>query len=543
MTNSVKDEQNVESASATTLKELKDTLWKAADKLRGSMDASQYKDIVLGLVFLKYVTDAFDARRAELRAEGEERGDSEEYIHEDLEDIDAYREKNVFWVDPIARWTFLRDNSKGKTADAGQEYQSIGKLIDNAMKQLMLDNESLLGTLPTSFASDSVDQRRLGELIDLFSTTRFTAEGPERARDLLGEVYEYFLEKFARAEGKRGGEFYTPRPVVRTLVEILEPTQGRVYDPCCGSGGMFVQAEKFLETTEKDRTALAIYGQELNERTWRMAKMNLAIHAISSAGLGERWADTFARDIHPGKQMDYVMANPPFNIKDWSRNEEDSRWKYGVPPKRNANFAWMQHIISKLTSQGEAGVVMANGTMTSNSSGEGDIRKAMVEDDIVSCVIALPAQLFRGTQIPVCVWFFAKDKKAGSKGTIDRTNQVLFIDARELGHMIDRTERTFSDEDIQKIADTFRLWRGRTSAPKDEAYEDIAGFCKSASLDDIRDADFAMTPGRYVGFAEAEEDDEPIDEKIARLTGELTAALDDAAHLDKVVREQLGRLK
>ena len=543
MTNSVKDEQNVESASATTLKELKDTLWKAADKLRGSMDASQYKDIVLGLVFLKYVTDAFDARRAALRAEGEERGDSEEYIQEDLEDIDAYREKNVFWVDPIARWTFLRDNSKGKSADAGQEYQSIGKLIDNAMKQLMQDNESLLSTLPTNFASDSVDQRRLGELIDLFSTTRFTAEGPERARDLLGEVYEYFLEKFARAEGKRGGEFYTPRPVVRTLVEILEPTQGRVYDPCCGSGGMFVQAEKFLETTEKDRTALAIYGQELNERTWRMAKMNLAIHAISSAGLGERWADTFARDIHPGKKMDYVMANPPFNIKDWSRNEEDTRWKYGVPPKRNANFAWMQHIISKLTSQGEAGVVMANGTMTSNSSGEGDIRKAMVEDDIVSCVIALPAQLFRGTQIPVCVWFFAKDKKAGSKGTIDRTNQVLFIDARELGHMIDRTERSFSDEDIQKIANTFRLWRGRTSAPEGEAYEDIAGFCKSASLDDIHDADFAMTPGRYVGFAEAEEDDEPIDEKIARLTGELTAALDDAARLDKVVREQLGRLK
>lgn len=543
MTNSVKDEQNVEPASATTLKELKDTLWKAADKLRGSMDASQYKDIVLGLVFLKYVTDAFDARRAELRAEGEERGDSEEYIQEDLEDIDAYREKNVFWVDPIARWTFLRDNSKGKSADAGQEYQSIGKLIDNAMKQLMLDNESLLGTLPTSFASESVDQRRLGELIDLFSTTRFTAEGPERARDLLGEVYEYFLEKFARAEGKRGGEFYTPRPVVRTLVEILEPTQGRVYDPCCGSGGMFVQAEKFLETTEKDRTALAIYGQELNERTWRMAKMNLAIHAISSAGLGERWADTFARDVHPDKQMDYVMANPPFNIKDWSRNEEDSRWKYGVPPKRNANFAWMQHIISKLTPQGEAGVVMANGTMTSNSSGEGDIRKAMVEDDIVSCVIALPAQLFRGTQIPVCVWFFAKDKKAGSKGTIDRTNQVLFIDARELGHMIDRTERTFSDDDIEKIANTYRLWRGRTSAPKDETYEDIAGFCKSASLDDIRDADFAMTPGRYVGFAEAEEDDEPIDEKITRLTNELTAALDDAARLDKVVREQLGRLK
>ncbi|RKW20827.1 MAG: SAM-dependent DNA methyltransferase [Corynebacterium sp.] len=527
--------------TATTMKELKDTLWKAADKLRGSMDASQYKDVVLGLVFLKYVTDAFETRRQEIRTELEEEGLDEEFILEDLEDIDAYLEKNVFWVAPEARWSYLQQHSKGKTAEPGSEAKSIGRLIDEAMQKLMTDNESLSGTLPVIFGRDNVDQRRLGELVDMFSSTYFTADGAERARDLLGEVYEYFLEKFARAEGKRGGEFYTPRPVVRTLVEILEPTKGRVYDPCCGSGGMFVQAEKFLETTTHDPSAIAIYGQELNERTWRMAKMNLAIHALNSKGLGERWGDTFARDIHPNIAMDYVLANPPFNIKDWARSEEDPRWVYGVPPARNANFAWMQHIISKLAADGEAGVVMANGTMTSKSSGEGDIRKAMLEDDIVSCVIALPAQLFRGTGIPVCVWYFAKSKAAGKKGSIDRTGQFLLIDARDLGHMIDRTERTFSDEDIHRIANTFRTWRGRPSA--EGVYEDVPGFCKSVSLDEIRAADYALTPGRYVGFAENEEDTEPIDEKIVRLTTELTNALDESASLDAIIREQLGKLQ
>ncbi|WP_293771199.1 class I SAM-dependent DNA methyltransferase [uncultured Corynebacterium sp.] len=528
--------------TATSLNELKDTLWKAADKLRGSMDASQYREIVLGLVFLKYVSDSFTARQNEIRAEGLEDGLSEEDILLDLEDPDAYAEKNIFWVDEKARWPYLQEHSKGMEADAqGGEFKSIGKLIDEALTQLMKDNESLVGTLSTGFARDSVDQRRLGELVDMFSQTYFTQEGPERARDLLGEVYEYFLEKFARAEGKRGGEFYTPRPVVRTLVEILEPTKGRVYDPCCGSGGMFVQAEKFLQAHDEDPTNIAIYGQEFNERTWRLARMNLAIHALGSQGLGERWQDTFARDIHATTKMDYVLANPPFNIKDWVRTEDDSRWAYGVPPARNANYAWMQHIISKLTPQGEAGVVMANGTMTSKSSGEGEIRKNMLEDDIVSCVVALPSQLFRGTQIPVCVWFFAKDKTAGSKGNIDRTGQVLLIDARELGHMVDRTERTFSDEDIQQIAGAFRSWRGRATA--DAPYEDVPGFCKSVSIQGIRDADYALTPGRYVGFAEAEQDDEPIADKIARLTTELTAALDESARLDAVVREQLGRLK
>lgn len=524
----------------TPIKEFQDTLWKAADKLRGSMDASQYKDIVLGLVFLKYVTDAFDARREELRAELEEDGASEEDILEDLEDRDAYLEKNVFWVAETARWDYLKRHSKGKTEGAGGEFKSIGKLIDEAAEALMADNPSLEGTLQRNYNSDSVDQHRLGELIDLFSTTRFTAEGPERARDLLGEVYEYFLARFASAEGKRGGEFYTPRSVVRTLVEILEPTEGRVYDPCCGSGGMFVQAEKFLDAHDKDPSAIAIYGQENNELTWRMARMNLAIHALSASGLGERWGDTFARDIHPGVEMDYVLANPPFNIHDWVRNTDDKRWMYGVPPKRNANFGWMQHIISKLSAQGEAGVVMANGTMTSNTSGEGEIRKNMLEDDIVSCVVTLPAQLFRGTQIPVCVWFFAKDKGTGPKGAIDRRGQFLLIDARSLGHMVDRTERTFSDEDIQKIANTFRTWRGRSSA--DGEYEDVSGYCKSVSLEEIREADYALTPGRYVGFVEEEEDDEPIDEKIERLKAELTAALDESARLDAMVREQLRRL-
>ena len=528
-----------ENTVPSTMKEIKDTLWKAADKLRGSMDSSQYKDVVLGLVFLKYVSDAFDERRRGIREELEAQGYDEATIQEDLVDVDSYTSENVFWVAPEARWSYLHKNSKGVEVEGA--HWSIGKLIDQAMGKIMIDNESLTGTLPQIYGRDNIDQRRLGELVDLFSSTYFATTKEKKARDLLGEVYEYFLDKFAKAEGKRGGEFYTPQPVVRTLVEILEPTEGRVYDPCCGSGGMFVQAEKFLEATKRDRSNIAVYGQELNERTWRMAKMNLAIHAISAAGLGERWADTFARDIHAGTKMDYVLANPPFNIKDWVRNEEDTRWKYGVPPVRNANFAWMQHIISKLQPHGEAGVVMANGTMTSQSSGEGEIRKNMLEDDVVSCVIALPAQLFRGTGIPVCVWFFAKDKAAGKKGSIDRRGEVLLIDARQLGHMIDRTERAFSDDDIALIANAFRRWRGRESAKGE--YEDVAGFCKSATIEEIREAGYALTPGRYVGMAEAEEDDEPIDEKIARLTKELTAALDESARLDAVVREQLGRLK
>jgi type I restriction enzyme M protein len=364
---------------------------------------------------------------------------------------------------------------------------------------------------------------------------------------LLGEVYEYFLEKFARAEGKRGGEFYTPQSVVRVLVEVLEPTSGRVYDPCCGSGGMFVQTEKFLEAHDRDRTAISVYGQEFNERTWKLAKMNLAIHGLS-ANLGSRWQDTFARDIHPELSgaggADVVMANPPFNIKDWVRNDEDPRWRYGVPPVNNANYAWIQHILSKLAPAGRAGVVMANGSMSSNSGGEGAIRAQLVEADLVSCMVALPTQLFRSTGIPVCVWFFAKGKTAGPLGSVDRSGQVLFVDARELGFMEDRASRALADEDIGKIAETFHAWRGTPSAESAGiAYEDVPGFCKSATLAEIKAADYALTPGRYVGAAEVEDDGEPIEEKIARLTKELYAQFDESERLAAVVREQLGRVE
>ena len=524
----------------STMKELKDTLWKAADKLRGSMDASQYKDVILGLVFLKYVSDAFTERRVQLREELTAAGMTEDQIALLIDDIDEYTGHGVFWVPANARWDYLASNAKGLPALEGQEPKSIGELINSAMDEVMNANPTLAATLPRVFNRDSVDQRRLGELIDLFNTTRFTGQGPGRARDLLGEVYEYFLEKFARAEGKRGGEFYTPADVVRVLVEVLEPTSGRVYDPCCGSGGMFVQTEKFLDAHNEDRTAISIYGQELNERTWRMAKMNLAIHGLN-ANLAPRWGDTFARDQHPDMQADYIMANPPFNIKDWARNEEDSRWRYGVPPRNNANYAWIQHILSKLAPGGSAGVVMANGSMSSNSGGEGKIRAEIVEADLVSCMVALPPQLFRSTGIPVCVWFFAKDKTVGDQGSIDRTGQVLFIDARNLGHMIDRAERALSDEDIAKIADTFHTWRGTPSA-EGKTYENKAGFCYSATLEEIKDADYALTPGRYVGMAEVADDGEPIDEKIARLKQELLEHFNESERLAAVVREQLGRV-
>ena len=532
--------KTTDEAAPSTMKELKDTLWKAADKLRGSMDASQYKDVILGLVFLKYVSDAFTERRTQIREELANAGMTGEQITLLIDDTDEYTGHGVFWVPENARWEYLATNAKGLPAMGGEAPKNIGELIDEAMDEVMAANTTLAATLPRIFNRDNVDQRRLGELIDLFNTTHFTGQGPGRARDLLGEVYEYFLEKFARAEGKRGGEFYTPADVVRVLVEVLEPTSGRVYDPCCGSGGMFVQAEKFLDAHNKDRTAIAVYGQELNERTWRLAKMNLAIHGLNG-NLAPRWGDTFARDQHPDLQADYVMANPPFNIKDWARNEEDPRWRYGVPPKNNANYAWIQHIISKLAPGGSAGVVMANGSMTSNAGGEGKIRAELVEDDLVSCMVALPPQLFRSVAIPVCVWFFAKDKTVGKQGSIDRTGQVLFIDARNLGHMIDRAERALSDEDIAKIADTFRAWRGTPSAGS-KTYENEAGFCYSATLDEIKDADYALTPGRYVGAAEVEDDGEPIEEKITRLKKELFEQFEESERLAAVVREQLGRV-
>ncbi|GAB3622641.1 class I SAM-dependent DNA methyltransferase [Mariniluteicoccus endophyticus] len=538
----------------STPKELKDTLWKAADKLRGSMDASQYKDVVLGLVFLKYVSDAFAERRDAITAELEAEGYDAEQIEETLEDPDEYAGSGVFWVDPDARWTTLVQYAK-VTGD-----KTIGQRINEAMDLLMSANPSLQGTLPRLFNRDNVDQRRLAELLDLLNSMRFTGDGASKARDLLGEVYEYFLAKFALAEGRRGGEFYTPASVVRVIVEMLQPKKGRVYDPCCGSGGMFVQAEKFLAAHAEDPSNLSVYGQENVESTWRMAKMNLAIHGLNG-NLGPRWGDTFVLDYHAGTQMDYVMANPPFNLKDWHRREDDARWAYGVPPVNNSNYAWLQHIVSKLAPGGTAGVVMANGSMTSNSGGEGLIRAQLVENDLVACMIALPEKLFRSTGIPVCLWFFAKDKSAGKGGSVDRRGEVLFIDARSLGHMVTRAERAFSDDDIHRIADTYHAWRGMERldigtvdvtltddssdaqrSQRDEEYADVPGFCRSVPLAEIKEAQYALMPGRYVGMAAAAEDAEPLEKKVARLAAELEEQFRESERLTRVVREQLGRL-
>ncbi len=532
-----------ESSAPSTMKELKDTLWKAADKLRGSMDASQYKDVILGLVFLKYVSDAYAERRAAIHDELAAAGMDEDQISQLINDPEEYHGYGVFVVPPTARWDYLAEHAKGLAAAERGGPKTVGQLVDDAMDLVMGANASLAGTLPRIFNRDNVDQRRLGELLDLFNSARFSRQGDARARDLLGEVYEYFLEKFARAEGKRGGEFYTPASVVKVLVSVLEPTHGRVYDPCCGSGGMFVQTERFIDEHDGDPTDVHVYGQELNERTWKMAKMNLAIHGIDNKGLHTRWGDTFTRDYHADVQMDFVMANPPFNIKDWHRIEKDPRWVYGVPPAGNANYAWIQHILAKLAPGGRAGVVMANGSMSTNSGGEGEIRARIVEADLVACMVALPTQLFRSTGIPVCLWFFAKDKTADGQGSTDRTGQVLFIDARELGFMVDRAERSLAPEDIARIADTYHAWRGTPSAlEKGLEYADVPGFCASVPLADIKAADYALTPGRYVGTPDAEDDGEPIEHKIARLTNELDEQFKESERLALAVESALGRL-
>jgi type I restriction enzyme M protein len=517
-----------------TMADLRDTLWKAADKLRGSMDASQYKDFVLGLVFLKYVSDSFEERRAQIREEVLADGVPESRLDSFLGDRDEYKRAGVFWVPGGAQWQTLASQAKSA---------SIGELLDNAMDVLMKTNASLTGVLPKIFNRDNVDQRRLAELVDLISDARFTGHGDKPARDVLGEVYEYFLEKFARAEGKRGGEFYTPASVVRLLVEVLEPYTGRVYDPCCGSGGMFVQAEKFVLAHQGRRDDLAIYGQESNERTWRLAMMNLAIHGISG-DLSKRWADTFYEDKHTDIKADFILANPPFNMSDWARKTDDARWRYGTPPAGNANFAWLQHIISKLGERGSAGVVLANGSMSSQQSGEGEIRAAMVEADLVACMIALPPQLFRTTQISACLWFLAKDKSTqGAKQLADRRGEVLFIDARAMGTMIGRTERIFTDGEMTRMAGTYHAWRGTTSARATRLnYKDVAGFCCSATIEDIRKQDHVLSPGRYVGAAEAISDGEPVADKIERITKELANSFIENDRLQKLVLRVLERV-
>ena len=503
-------------------------LWLTADKLRNNMDAAEYKHVVLGLIFLKYISDTFEEHRAKLLAGA---GD---YKGANAEDPDEYKAENVFWVPADARWSQLQANAKQPT---------IGKIVDDAMVAIERDNPRLKGVLPKDYARPGLDKQRLGELIDLIATITLTAasegEKTHRSVDLLGRVYEYFLTRFASAEGKNGGQFYTPSCVVRCLVEMLGPYKGRIYDPCCGSGGMFVQSEKFVESHGGKLGDISIYGQESNATTRRLAVMNLALRGIE-ADFGPEHADTFRRDLHPDLRADYVLANPPFNDSDWFRKDDDVRWQYGVPPKGNANFAWVQHFIHHLAPQGLAGFVLANGSMSSNQSGEGDIRRALIEADLVDCMVALPGQLFYSTQIPVCLWFLTKSKSADAKrGFRDRRKQTLFLDARKLGTLIDRVHRELTDADLQKITGTYRAWRGEKGAGK---YEDIPGFCKSATTAEIATHGHVLTPGRYVGAEEVEDDGEPFEEKMPRLAAELEAQFAESAKLEKAIRANLKGL-
>ena len=513
-----------------------DTLWAAADVLRNNMDPAEYKHVVLGLIFLKYISDAFEERReqiikllsdpesrefvADLRARDTELG-------ERLEDRDEYTAENVFWVPHQARWPYLRGQAK---------QPDIGTCLDAAMDAIEADNRALKGALPRVYALPALDKHRLGELIDLISGIGL-GTAAHREKDTLGRVYEYFLSRFASAEGRGGGEFYTPSSLVWVLVEMLEPYEGRVYDPCCGSGGMFVQSLKFITAHGGRRDAVTVYGQESNATTWRMARMNMAIRGIE-AKLGEQHGDTFHRDLHPDLRADFVLANPPFNVSNWGgeRLAEDVRWKQGTPPAGNANFAWLQHIVHHLSPTGSAGVVLANGSLSTQQSGEGDIRRKLVEDGLVDCMVAMPGQLFYSVQIPVCLWFFARSRD-GSDGRRDRSGEVLFLDARRLGRMETRVHRVFDAADIEAIAGTYHAWRN-----VDGAYEDVPGFCKSASLAEIAAHDFVLTPGRYVGAAEVEEDGEPFEVKMERLVEELDEARQECSRLDVAIQDGLSSL-
>ena len=499
-------------------------LFKAADKMRGGLEPSEYKHVALGLIFLKYISEAFQAKQEDLAQDD----------YADPEDPEEYLAQNVFWVPETARWSHIQQNARS---------ENIGKIIDAAMEAIEAEptNESLKGVLPKNYARPTLDKTMLGELVDLFSNIKMH-NSADRARDLLGRVYEYFISGFASAEGKRGGEFFTPRSVVCTLVEMLEPYQGRVYDPCCGSGGMFIQSEKFIEDHGGNPLNLSVYGQEINHTTWRLAKMNLAVHGID-ADIAWDSAGSFHKDAHASLKADYILANPPFNISDWGgdRLTEDLRWHYGIPPKGNANFAWIQHIIHHLAPRGHAGVVLANGSMSSQTSGEGEIRKRLIEEDRVDCMVALPGQLFYSTQIPVCLWILSRDKS--TNGLRDRRGEVLFIDARNIGHMVDRVRRAFSDEDIEQIAGTYRRWRAKpeTLAEKGwEAYADTPGFCASIGLETIRTFDHVLTPGRYVGAADVVDDGVSFEEKFAALSETLTQQFAESANKEAKIKAALG---
>jgi type I restriction enzyme M protein len=493
-------------------------LWSMADALRNNMDAAEYKHVVLGLIFLKYISDAFEAKHTELEAQRDQGADPE--------DPDEYRAASIFWVPMEARWAHLKGNAP---------QPKIGTIVDEAMTAIERDNPSLKGVLPRDYSRPGLDKQRLGQLINLVSDVGLGSPA-DRAKDVLGQVYEYFLAQFASAEGKKGGQFYTPSHVVRILVEMLAPYKGRVYDPCCGSGGMFVSSEKFIEAHSGKVGDISIYGQESNYTTWRLAKMNLAIRGIDAQ---IAHGDTFHNDRHPDLKADWVMANPPFNDSDWRGEllKEDKRWAYGVPPAGNANFAWVQHFIYHLAPTGLAGFVLANGSMSSNQSGEGDIRKAIIEADLVDCMVSLPGQLFYATQIPVCLWFLARNKKNGRFR--DRRGETLFIDARKMGTLTDRVHRELSDDDVAGIAGTYHAWRGDKNAG---TYADVPGFCKAAKLEDIRRHGHVLTPGRYVGAGEVEDDGEPFAAKVKRLAATLRDQTAESAKLDAAIAANLKEL-
>ncbi len=506
--------------SATTGYEAE--LWAMADDLRGSMDAAEYKHVVLGLIFLKYISDAFEEAHAKL--EGDPLADPE--------DPDEYRAQSIFWVPQEARWEGLKAQAKQPT---------IGQWIDSAMVAIERDNPALKDVLPKGYALPALDKQRLGRLIDRV-TNIGVGNAKSRSRDVLGRVYEYFLSRFASAEGKRGGEFYTPRSVVRLLVEMLEPFNGRVYDPCCGSSGMFVQSVEFIDAHSsgngnggRARAGLSIYGQESNHTTWRLARMNLAIRGIEGQ---IAHGDTFHNDRHPDLKADFILANPPFNVSEWGGDllTDDQRWAYGVPPPGNANFAWVQHMAHHLAPNGVAGFVLANGSMSSNQSGEGEIRKNLVEAGLVDCMVALPGQLFYSTQIPACLWFLARNRRGGNH---DRSDKVLFVDARKLGHMVDRTHRELDEDVIKRIADTYHAWRGDEDAGE---YADVPGFCKSATLEEVRKHGHVLTPGRYVGAEPQADDGEPSAEKMARLSAQWREQRAEAARLDEAIEANLRSL-
>ena len=510
------------------LDDIKKTLWATADKLRANIDAAEYKHLVLGLIFLKYVSDTFAARRAELTLRFVDKKDdyylpdcTPNLLKAELEDRDYYTEVNVFWVPESARWESLR---------AAAKQPNIGKRIDDALVLIESENPKLKGILDKRYASTQLPDGKLGELVDLVSTIGFGSNAGQ-ARDVLGQIYEYFLGQFASAEGKRGGQFYTPASIVKTLVAVLAPHHGKVYDPCCGSGGMFVQSEKFIESHGGKLGDVAIFGQESNPTTWRLAAMNLAIRGIDF-NLGREPANTFIKNQHPDLRADFILANPPFNISDWwhASLTGDPRWVYGDPPQGNANYAWLQHMLHHLKPSGRAGIVLANGSMSSSQNNEGVIRAAMVEADVVEVMIALPGQLFFNTQIPACLWFLAKNKT-------QRRGEVLFIDARKLGHMISRVQTELTDEVIDRIAATVAMWRGEGGD-----YQDIAGYCRSVPLSEIAEHGHVLTPGRYVGAEEVEDDDEAFAVKMQQLTEKLSEQMAKGAELDVLIRQKLGGL-